>query len=98
MAAAAPHTEQRGSAELCSLWQRQGQMERHGAASWEGQVVHQRAVGTERAAQGSGHGPECRSSGSVWTLPSDFGFGGCCMEPGAGLDSPCRSFLTQDIL
>jgi len=27
MAAAAPHREQRGSAELCSLWQRQGPKE-----------------------------------------------------------------------
>lgn len=28
----------------------------------------------EWAAQGSGHGPESQSSGSVWTLLSDIGF------------------------
>ena len=38
----------------------------------------------ERAAQGCGHGPECRSSRSVWTALSDIGFdlGWCCVEPG----------------
>jgi len=38
MAAAAPHRERRGSAELCSLGQRQGPRERHEAVSGEGQV------------------------------------------------------------
>jgi len=38
MAAAASHSEQRGSAELCSVLQRQGLRERHGAVSGEGQV------------------------------------------------------------
>ena len=47
---------------------------RGGTGGGEGQVVHQRAVGTERAAQGSGHGPSCQSSGSVWTMLSDIGF------------------------
>ena len=31
MEAAAPHRERRGSTELCSLWQRQGRSEWHGA-------------------------------------------------------------------
>ena len=31
---------------------------RGGAAGGEGQGLHQRAVGMERAAQGSGHSPE----------------------------------------
>ena len=62
MAAAAPHREWRGSAELCSLLQQQGPRERHGAvrggaAGGEGKGLHQRAVGMERAAQGSGHSP-----------------------------------------
>jgi len=38
MAAAAPHREGRGSAELCSVWQRQGPRERLGAVSGEGQL------------------------------------------------------------
>ena len=38
MAAAAPHRERRGRAELCSVWQRQGPKERHGAASGQGQL------------------------------------------------------------
>ena len=52
---------------------------RGGAAGGEGQGLHQRVVGIERAAQGCGHGPECWSS----TL-SDIGFdlGWCCVEPG----------------
>ena len=29
-----------------------------GSGGGEGKVLHQRAVGMERAAQGSGHGPE----------------------------------------
>ena len=33
MAAAAPHMERRGSAELCSVWQRQGPRKRHGTLS-----------------------------------------------------------------
>jgi len=49
MAAAAPHREWRGSAELCSLKQQQGLREWHGAVLGEGQlggqgqVLHQRA-------------------------------------------------------
>jgi len=38
MAAAAPHRVWRGSAELCSLWRRQGPREWHGAVSGEGQL------------------------------------------------------------
>ena len=39
---------------------------RGGTAEGEGKGLHQRAVGMERPAQGSGHGPQCQSSGSVW--------------------------------
>jgi len=48
---------------------------RGGAAGGEGQGLHQRVVGLERAAQGSGHGPKCRGSRSVRTMLSDTGFG-----------------------
>jgi len=41
---------------------------------WE-QVLQQRAMGMERAAQGSGHGLECQSSGSTGTLLSGVGLG-----------------------
>ena len=80
MAAAAPHRERRGSAELCSVWQRQGPRERHGdvrggAAGGEGKGLHHRTVGMERAAQGCGHSPVCWSSGSIWTMRSDMGSG-----------------------
>ena len=66
---------------------------RGGAAGGWGQGLHRRAVGMERAAQGCGHGPECRSSRSVWTALSDIGFdlGWCCVEPGVGLSDPCGS-------
>ena len=80
MAAAAPHREQRGSAELCSLWQRQGPRERHGAASGEGQL----GWGKGSAPEDSGHGTACpgqwtqhqawRRSGSIWTTLSDTRF------------------------
>ena len=48
----------------------------------------------ERAAQGSGHSPECRSS----TL-SDIGFdlGWRCVEPGVGLHDPCGYLPTWGI-
>ena len=72
MAAAAPHREWRDNIELCSLgtatgpegtaWSCEGR-----AAGGLGKAMPQRAVGMERAAQGSGHGPECWSSGSVGT-------------------------------
>ena len=41
---------------------------------YQEKVQHQRAVGMERAAQGSGHGPKCWSSRNVWTVLSDIGF------------------------
>jgi len=44
-------------------------------AGGEGKELHQRAVGMEQAAQSNGHGPECWSSRSVWTLLSDIEFG-----------------------
>ena len=40
-----------------------------------GKGLHQRAVGMEQPAQGSGHSSACRSSGSVWTVLSDIGIG-----------------------
>ena len=46
---------------------------RGGAGGGEGQVVHQRAVGTERAAQGSGHGPSAGVQGAFGQR-SDTGF------------------------
>ena len=60
----------------------------HGrAAGGEGKAVPQRAVGMERAAQGTGHGPECRSSGSVGTPLSAIRVGfGCCVEQEAELE------------
>ena len=95
MAAAAPHREWRGSAELCSLLQQQGPRERHGAvrggaAGGEGKGLHQRAVGMERAAQGSGHGPECQSSRIVFecSKTQDLIFGCSCMKLGVGLSDP----------
>jgi len=47
--------------------QQQGAV-REGAVGGEGKAVPQRAVGMEWAAQGSGHGSECWSSGSAGTL------------------------------
>jgi len=49
---------------------------KHRAAPEEGQaVLHERVVGMERVAQGSGHGPKLQNSMRVWTLLSDTGFG-----------------------
>ena len=94
MEAAAPHREQRGSAELCSLWQRQGLRERCGAVSGEGQL----GLGTGAAPEGGGHGPKCQSSRSVWTVLSDIGldFGWFSLEPGAGLDDPFQLGMCYD--
>ena len=64
MVAAAAHRERRGSAELCSLCQRQGPREWHGAASGESwveyqkKVLHQGVEDMEQAHQGSGDGPQ----------------------------------------
>ena len=41
---------------------------RGGAAGGLGQGLHRRAVGMERAAQGSGHGPKCWSSRNARTI------------------------------
>jgi len=46
---------------------------RGGQLGFRKRVLHQRAVGMERAAQGSGHGPKCWSSRSVWTMLSGIG-------------------------
>ena len=53
-------------------------------------MLHQRAVGMEWAAQGSGHGPECQSSRTVL---SDTGLdiGWPCVEPGVGLDGESQN-------
>lgn len=48
---------------------------RGGAGGAEGKALPQRAMGMERAAQGSGHGLECQSSGSTGTLLSGVGLG-----------------------
>jgi len=55
----------------------------------QGKALHQRVVGMEQAAQGSG--PECWGSRNVWALLSDtgFGFGWCCAELKVGLSDPC---------
>ena len=55
-------------------------------AGGEGKAVPQRAVGVERAAQGSGHGwpgvLELREHGDT-VLRHGAGFGCCCVEPGS---------------
>ena len=102
MAAAAPHRERRGGAELCSVTATgpENGMELSG----EGRVVVRdrlctrgrwarnglpRAVGTARV-------PEFRERlGSAQTLGLNLGW--CCVEPGVGL-CPCGSLPTQDIL
>ena len=73
---------------------------RGGAAGGEGQGLHQRAVGMEGAAQGSGHGPKGRISRSFWTALSGSGcrFWVACVELGVGLDSPCGCLPTQNVL
>ena len=63
MAAAAPHREQRGSADLCNITQVKGMELCQGRARWElGKVLHQQVVGMEQAAHG------CQSSRTVWTM------------------------------
>ena len=64
---------------------------RGGAAGGEGKALHQRAVGMEQPAQGSGHSLECRSSGSSGIPLSDIGFG-FRVEPRVGFCDPCGSF------
>jgi len=63
-----------------------------------GQGLHQRVVGMERAAQGSGHGPRCRSSRIAGTALTDkgFDFGWCSVEPGLGLAGPRGSLPTWE--
>ena len=93
MAAAAPHRERRGSAEFCSLRQRQGPRERHGAVSGEGQLgVRDRVCARGRW---DGHSlPEFRTVLSGL----DLNFGWCCVESGSGLSDPCGSLPAWDIL
>ena len=99
-----PHTGRGGAALSSALWvQRQSQREQHGAVRErqlgvrERKAVPQRAVGMERAAQGSGHGPDCWSIG---TPLSDIGvgFGWCWVELGVVLNDPRGSFPTWDFL
>jgi len=46
--------------------------------------------------------PSCRSSRSIWTIPSDVTYGlisgWSCVKPGVGFDDPYMFFPTQDIL
>ena len=99
MAAAAPHREQR---ELCSVRQRQGPRERHGAVSGEGQLgVRDR--GCTRgwwAWNGLPRAVSCESSRSVWTLLSNIGpgFGVVLCGAGVGLSDTCGSLPAEDIL
>ena len=63
MAAAAPHRERRAalSSALCDSDRAEGtawSCVRGGHLGYQGKDLHQRAVGMEWAAQGSGHGPE----------------------------------------
>jgi len=78
MAAAAPHREWSGSAELCFVWQRQtrgnGMELRQGRGCW--------GVETGSAPEGSGHLAGCSGqwswqqscSGTIWPMLSDSGF------------------------
>ena len=79
MAAAAPHEGSGGAAlssALCDSDRARGNgMELcQGRGSWGlGKVLHQRLVGMEQAAQGSGHSPEVPVF-TVCTMLSDRGF------------------------
>jgi len=106
MAAAAPHRELRGSAELCSLWQRQGPRERHGAGrGGAGKGVRERVCTRGRWAWNSlpravSTAPRAGAQG-VFGLRSQtqgLDFGWCCVEPGVVLRDPRWSIPTQDIL
>ena len=80
MAAAAPHREQSGSAELCSLWHRYGPREWHGAVSGEGQLgVRDRVCTSGRWAwnglpKAMGTASGCWCSRSIFTPLSYIGF------------------------
>jgi len=84
-----------GSAELCSVWQRQGLRGWHGAVPGEGGGARERLC-----PRGWWARPQWRSSGSTGTVLSaiGFGFGCCCVEPGFGVSDPCVTLPTQDIL
>jgi len=62
---------------------------RGGAAGDEGKGLHQRVVGMEQPAQGSGHGPKCLSSRRQHTQTQGLNFGWSCVVSGIGLDDPC---------
>jgi len=75
MVAAAPHREQRGNAELCSLWQWQDPRKWHGAVSGEGQLGLRYRYCTRRwLSMAQPPAPSCPSSRSIWTTISDTGF------------------------
>ena len=102
-AAAGPHRERRGSAELCSVWQRQGPKERHGAVSGEEQWELGTGSASEggqalaQAAQGSGHRSEpavVQGMFAQYSRTKGLNVGWSRMEPGAGLDNPCRYSMT----
>ena len=63
-------------------------------------VLHQRVVGHwNKLPRAVGMSPNCWSSRSVWTM-LEIWFGFCVVLWGAkiGLDDPCGSLPTQDIL
>lgn len=53
-----------------------------------------------RSSPGQWHSPKCRRPRSIWTVLWDIvlHFGCSCAEPGVGLDGPCGSLPTQDVL
>lgn len=87
MAAAASQKERRGRAEFCSLWQRWGTREWHGAVSGEGQL----GVKGRFFTRGWWAGPQ---------VPElrEWVFGWSCVKPGVGLDDSHGSLPTWNIL
>jgi len=71
------HSGGSGSPWLCRIILGEIQM------GYQGKVLHQRAVGMERAAQGCGHPLSCQSARSVWTPLSEIGFGFSLVVHGA---------------
>ena len=78
---------------LCSLQQQQGPRERHGAGSGQGQLGAREKFCT-RGWWAWPHAARVQEISQTW----DLNFGWSCVEPGAGLDDPCESLSTQDIL
>ena len=96
MVAAAPHREQIGSTELCSLWQQQGRREQHGAVPGEDQQVTERVCprrcwSSNGLPSTVGTALSYQSSRTVWTPLSDK-WSDFCVEPGVELDGQCSLF------